>query len=42
MSDELFASLVTVGLVAALSLWVPTLDVLRHFIRNRVIHRQKD
>jgi hypothetical protein len=42
MSDELFASLVTVSFLGALSLWVPTLDLLQHFMRNHVTHRQKD
>lgn len=42
MSDELFASVVTVGLLVALSLWVPALDLLQRFIRNHAIHQQKD
>jgi hypothetical protein len=37
MSDELFASIVTVGLIAALSLWVPALDLLRHVVRKQAI-----
>jgi hypothetical protein len=42
MSDERFAALVTVGFIAALSLWVPAIDLLQHFLRNRVVHRQRD
>jgi hypothetical protein len=41
MSDEMFASLVTAGLVAALSLWVPALDLIQQFIRN-LVYRQRD
>ncbi len=42
MSDELFASFVTVGFLAALSLWVPALNLLQRFLRNHVVPRQKD
>jgi hypothetical protein len=31
-----------VGLIAALSLWVPALTLLQRFIRNHVVPRQRN
>jgi hypothetical protein len=42
MSDELFASLVTLGLLAALSLWVPLLDRIQRFLNNQVTHKHEE
>jgi hypothetical protein len=42
MSDEMFASITTVGILASLLLWVPAINLLQRLFKAHGRHTQKD